>query len=269
MTEEHEKYILDNFKNKGIKQCAKDLNIKENSVYYLLRKKHLNGKLRTQDKDFDKYCEIENITKEMAYVFGYLWADGAINGNQIRLGVTKDDGDDIRNILNAHSKWKEYLRNRKNRKPQIEFFITNKKLSDFFKEHGKYAFSIESHEKIFNFLGVELFKYFIRGLIDGDGCYYINKHCVQLSISGRYEQDWNFLVSKMNDLYGIKFSISKREYKNSNGKINRGSTIRSSSINDIINFIKIIYDIDDKIYLKRKHDKILKILLMEEQIKKK
>jgi len=71
------------------------------------------------------------------------------------------------------------------------FQTTNKNICSFFKEMGKYPHSIDSHEKILNHIPKEYHPYFLRGLIDGDGNFYINleNYCYQFSIASRYEQD--------------------------------------------------------------------------------
>ena len=125
---------------------------------------------------------------------------------------------------------------------------------------GKYTNSIESHKNILEYVPQEYVKYFLRGLIDGDGCIYTfpakNKHSkIQLSISGKYEQDWGFICNFLKENFGIKFNVSLRTYKSY-----KGSLIRATSNNKIISFLNESYGEDDGIYLKRKYEKIKKIL---------
>lgn len=69
----------------------------------------------------------------------------------------------------------EYYREREGRKPSITFRVTDAKFGKLLNSLGKYPKSVENHEKIYKYLEDELlWVYFLRGLIDGDGNFYIN-----------------------------------------------------------------------------------------------
>ena len=56
----------------------------------------------------------------------------------------------------------------------MSFYVTDKVVTDLFYSLGKYPKSSESHEKILRYLNnKDLIIYFLRGLIDGDGNFYI------------------------------------------------------------------------------------------------
>ena len=197
--------------------------------------------------------------KELAYFLGYFWADGYIrNGNNLVMDIVKEDADDIEHILMKLVKFAIYERSRPNKKPQKAFFYHDykKNIANKLIELGKYSYSLESHEKILKFIPKEYINYFLRGLFDGDGCLYVSKnnskhHCTQLYISGRYGQDWSYLVNFIKEKYDLDFKPNLRKYKEY-----KSSVIRATDKTKIINFLREIYKEDDNIYLTRKYEKI-------------
>lgn len=202
------------------------------------------------------FNEIE-YPKEFAYFIGFVWSDGFINRNSyVVIEIIKDDGLNLFNIFSKVGEFKYSERKRVGRQEQSTFFFNNKELANFFIENGKYSNTIESHEKILNIIPNEYKIYFLRGLIDGDGCFYgqkpnkkWNNISLQFTIAGRYDQDWGYLIDYLKEL-GINMTIKKRTHKNS-----KSSIIRSTSPKEIEQLINKLYEVDDKIYLQRKYEK--------------
>ena len=154
-------------------------------------------------------------TPELSYYLGLFWADGYCRKDkECLIEIVEDDGLDIEPILKKVYNFKIYKRSRKNRKNQMTYYIYNKELNDFFKNNGKYSNSFESHEKILNHLTDECKIYFIKGLIDGDGCFYFNqKHYLrQFSLCSNYNQNWE-AIEKIFLEYKISYKI-KKDLKN-------------------------------------------------------
>lgn len=193
--------------------------------------------------------------KELAYFIGFFWADGynILKNNSCTIEIVKDDMDDISPIFNKVFDFAYYTRHRKNRKPQTSLYCSLKCLHDFFIEMGKYPKTSESHEKIMNYIPQEFLKYFIRGLFDGDGCFYFNGKAKQVYISGNHTQDWDYLLQYFSGL-GFNFKIKRVKDKR------KYSCIRCTNTKTINNFINWLYDGDDEIYLHRKKTKSLEIL---------
>lgn len=197
-------------------------------------------------------------TPELSYYLGLFWADGYCRKDkECLIEIVEDDGLDIEPILKKVYNFKIYKRNRKNRKNQMTYYIYNKELNDFFKNNGKYSNSFESHEKILNHLTDEYKIYFIKGLIDGDGCFYFNqKHYLrQFSLCSNYNQNWE-AIEKIFLEYKISYKIKKRLEKSGNS-----SFILVSDKNSMKNLINLLYFENIKIDgLHRKKDKALQIL---------
>ena len=148
-----------------------------------------------------------------------------------------------------------YKRKRDGRKPQITFYYKDNSVCDTIQKLGKYPNSIESHKKIFEYIPKPYHIWFLRGLIDGDGCFYIHDYgntiSRQFSIAASIDFDWSFLITYMESL-GIYCQVNKAE--SSAGK---SSHIRCTDSKSIKQFINLLYKDNDKIYLDRKYNKAI------------
>ncbi len=272
-------FLIKNYPENGAKFCAEILHRTEGSIRikaFKLKLKLNHGVLQKikrenfSTKDPSKYKVNPNQflkinTKEVAYILGILWADGFIYSKKyqaIRLEIKSEDMKCIDYIFKETGKWTITHRNRKNRQPQSTIQTSNKILVEFLLQKGYYPHSIESADKILFLIPDELKHYWFRGLIDGDGCFYINKknNIHQLSISGSYDQDWAYIINVFNNL-NIKYSVNRRKQAQGT-KINKFSYIRIANRKDIINFGNYIYKgyMGDKMGFLRKHKKFLEII---------
>lgn len=217
----------------------------------------------------DNQLQITNA--ESAYVLGLLWADGYFGGKHknkyhdkfysIGIRISKDDLELTKHIFeksifNEWNKWKFYDYKNKNKSYKIllEAQLHSIDLCDIFLSFNFDKKSYISHEFVFNVIPENLHKYFIRGFIDGDGCFYIrkNKNGQSFSISSSVNQDWQFLQQYIYEKIKIDSKIIKS--KNKKGK---GSSLVIDKKNDIVKLGDYIYDgfNVDKIGFPRKHDK--------------
>ena len=194
--------------------------------------------------------------KELAYWLGFFWADGYIRkDSELIIEITEEDGIMLEPIFMRLASFKIYKRSREKRKPQMSFYYRDKNIAKILKSLGKYSNSIESHEKILNYIPEKYRNYFIRGLIDGDGCFYTDSKHVQFSISNNINYNWNYLQNYFNNIYNLNCSIINTKTNNGNS-----SSIRASGKYNIIEFIKQLYKIKDRIWLPRKYTKCEYIL---------
>ena len=273
-TEEEIEFLKQNLKKFGAIVCAEKLNRTVDSVIgkgHNLKigcNKHpidiisqeeiqnlqFNGK-QTQHYNFTINFSQTKYPKELAYFIGFFWADGYVSNNGgIRIKITKEDGDKIFPIFLKLGEFKIYYQNRKGRKPQAEVFINRVDIADKFRDLGKYPKTIESHKKILDYIPKEYWNYFLRGYIDGDGCYYIqskkNTYSTTFSITSAYNQDWSGMQECLK-YFGLETKVIQRQTKTG-----CSSYIRNCNSHEIKAFVEKIYDKKDNIWLPRKYEKV-------------
>ena len=178
---------------------------------------------------------INKITPESAYILGFLWADGYIRHDSIRLELIKTDLDDIVETFSKTGKWNYYKRSRKNRKEQATLQTNNKKLASFLKENGYKSKTYTSADKILKKIPNKYKHLWFRGFFDGDGYFSLKKGNYKVIFSGHINQDWEFLTNLLKKM-GIKNSINKQ--KTDSGNSSKVSFYKKS---DCIKFLNFIY----------------------------
>lgn len=191
---------------------------------------------------------------ETAYILGLLWADGSLQYNSINLEVVREDFNHFYPIFQRLGTWKTRFRDRSNRKPQGQLFLANEKLACYLKSLDYLPNSTLSCQKVLNQISEFLHKYFLLGLIDGDGCWYINNknYCYQHSITSNKNQNWDPISNLLNSLE-IKHTISRRSHC---------SQLRITGIKNLQKLGNYLYNQDEKaikLTLPRKYNKWLLI----------
>lgn len=268
-TNEEINLLKDNYSN-GTEFLSKILNRSKDSIIhkanriglyiskeYKFKISKINGhKRRGYKKENYSVSDItNNINEYSAYILGLLWTDGYIlkNRNTIGLTMVKDDLSKIDWIFNKTGNWYMNDRKRIGKRESRTLTAYNPIFVDKLVSLDYDKKSFVSPYKVSEIIPSLYFKYFIRGIIDGDGCFYINhkNYTYQLTISSTYEQDWSFYIDFFNK-NGFEFFIQRRI----SGE-NKSSIIRLCKRDKIFEFSKWLYDgyENDKIGLKRKYDK--------------
>jgi hypothetical protein len=230
-------FLKENYPLYGKIFCADKLNREGSSIFKKASRLKLkvnpevkstnnkNAQLKFQDErpndDFNVNIEqfLDIIKPEVAYILGYLWADGYIVRNEVRLEIVKDDMDNIKHILETIGTWTYSDRQRKNWKIISRATTSNKRLVEFLKEHEYDIKSKVSADKILSKIPNDLKHYFFRGLIDGDGC--ITSNSPRLTITSSLEQDWSYLNELCLELnINPNFNYHKGKYSYSNIQLN-------------------------------------------------
>lgn len=204
----------------------------------------------------DEIFFISPVSQEAAYILGLLWADGFINKtkNRISLEMLYDDLVYLEDFFKISGKWTKIIRQRSNRRKQMTFRTSNYHLWIKLKHWGYLNRNLGA-DKIIDELPDHLLPAFLRGLFDGDGCYYVNveNSTYQFSVGGCYDQNWEFL-QKIFDKLNINYTVSRRIHKNGN----TSSIIRLANRKNIITLGEYIYK-DATCYLPRKYNKYKEI----------
>lgn len=160
-----------------------------------------------------------------SYVLGLIWADGSIDNRenhtkQIRVEILKIDADKIKENFNKTGCWKIFSRHRNNRQETSTFYSSDKELFKILENNDYLDKKTKSADKIIEFVGKNNLKYWLCGLIDGDGSIYLrqqtlgkrlNKNWFSFSVSiySTINQDWTFLEKVLKSLK-VKYKILKR-----------------------------------------------------------
>ena len=267
-------FLKNNYPSHGTKYCSLKLNKSHSSIQGKAHRLGLKLKASVKSKiledshykPFYKYNVnpnqfIKNFSKESSYVLGLLWADGGIHNKQIRISCIQEDSLVYHPIFQKTGKWNLYLSKSKNPKWRDQgcIYTHNRPLYNFLNDNTYSPHNIESADRIIEKIPKHLQKYWFRGLIDGDGCWYINKnhYNYQFSLAGPYEQDWSFF-QKLLEYLGIRYSIQRRVVKKNN---NRSSCIRITYKAGVIALGNYVYDTyaGDNIGLERKYLKFSEI----------
>lgn len=188
---------------------------------------------------------------------GILWADGHLSETSVVLEIDKVDLDEIKSVFFKLGEWGYSSRIRKGRIKEVASIICcNKEILNVFDSY-QYKNKSLVYPIVLKGIPDELKKYFFRGLIDGDGNFYISKTQNQFSLAGSYEQDWSYfedLLKMMQIKYAIKKTIVIK-----NGKTYKSSVVRVTKRKDIIKLGEYIYNgfEEEKIGFDRKYKKIL------------
>jgi hypothetical protein len=184
------------------------------------------------------------------YSLGYFFADGSIYTPTYRLSIegVAEDLLPMVHIFNSIVNWKLYERNRTRNdnqcKPALTLYKGSKKLTTQLIDQGYYQPFCGI--KPLSFVPDEYKYLWYRGFFDGDGCVYYNKqqYLKQVSISGKYDMDWQFITNTF-----PFFTCRKVTGKNSY------SQCRIASLPNIKSFHGFLYPNGyDDIGLKRKFD---------------
>lgn len=208
-----------------------------------LRRIILENKLEKNSK-----VKIDFFNKNFVYILGLIWSDGYINKNKtIGIECVKDDMEKFKPILEDISSWSFYER-RREYKPTINAYLNDKKFYNILSDNDYLNKNKLSPIKIYSKIPNIMRKYFLLGIVDGDGCFYYNKkqYIRQFIITGSIEQDWSLFEKIFNEI-NVKFSIIRRNNKNSGY-----SQIRVTNKKDIIKIGNFIYD--EMLVLDRKYE---------------
>jgi hypothetical protein len=205
-----------------------------------------------------KRIKIDNYvnTNYGGYILGFIWGDGRIaNKTRTDIFIEKNDAVEIYKILKkTKNEWKigDDVEHGKRLKKYLWF--TNLMFTKFLCE---YDYAIKSSgiapNKIFDLLSETNKIYFLRGLIDSDGCIFCSKNIeqkwkIKLIITSNFQQDWSFLES----------FLTKKFIKYKTRKINAGnkgkwSRFEVTGNNQVVKMLKLIYENQDNIFLMRKY----------------
>ncbi len=127
----------------------------------------------------------------------------------------------FKETLDIVGRWSYHHRNRDRNgikcKSLTNAYICDSLLHNFLEENDYLEKSTKSPERIISKIPERLIKYFILGMIDGDGCFYYKENCArQFILTGTLNQDWNIfndIFNSINVKCGlVRFTSKKTGY---------------------------------------------------------
>lgn len=253
----------------GTKDTTKMLRVRQSTVKKIVDDNNFKLLKNRKINILDFY----NIKKkEICYFLGLLWADGHVskNNNMINIECNSDDMIEFKKVLDTFGKWSYYHRKRERYdvecKSATNAYICDSLLHNFLEENDYLEKSAKSPEKIISKIPESLIKYFILGMIDGDGCFYYKENCSsQFILTGTLDQDWKIFEDIFNSINVkcglVRFTNKKTGY----------SQLRVTNKDDIRKIGNFVYSTieDDNIGLKRKYEKyklIISSLIKKEEL---
>ena len=203
----------------------------------------------TRKFEFDENYFSNIDTGEKAYWLGFLFADGCVTKNEMKINLAYKDRDHLekfRLALNAEHTVKIYNDIKCTNGMKASFFIGSKKLTSDLIKLG--CIRKKTHNLVYPNIPTEFNSHFIRGYFDGDGCIYVGKYCKNVTIYCAT----NSFIEKISSLLQTEADIILRLYKRKNDRV--GLTLTFTRKLSIINFYQYIYR-DSSIHLERKYEK--------------
>lgn len=260
-TEEQIEYIKNNYLIMSYKEIANVLGFTERQIRGKIN--HMNlSKLRKINSDY--FHEINTPLK--AYLLGFIYADGWISYNvenrnyEFGIELTEEDKyvlDLINNELGGKNKLiytpaKKVVINgvESNRKPTYCLRVYCKELVFDLEKQG--IMKNKTKNDSYPIVNDILFFDFLRGYIDGDGCFYNNKARTILHITCASNVPLTYIQDKLK-LYNVNTAIymeKERKYR-----------LICYDRNSVLNLVNHLYYKDGLFYLKRKYEKIKSLII--------
>lgn len=255
-----EKHIVDDYKN-GItnKELTKKYNLHRCTIQTVLLRndvklKPLSETARKHQLINENYFNIID-SEEKAYILGLLYADGNIRYNGFEITLMEIDKEILEKlsiiiynkIVLGYRRAKKYRTESKYiSKPQYRLTVISNIMKNDLINHG--CVQAKTFKIRFPLLANDLYRHFIRGYFDGDGCFSIPKRqpntaVVHITSNIQFCDELAEYIKKTIDV-SVKSQI---RYKNI-------GAVRLNNTKQVIKFMNWLY-VDSTIYLARKHNK--------------
>lgn len=253
-------FISKNYNSMSATQIGEILGFSKSQIDGKISKLNLDKKQRKKNDMY--FSKIDTSLK--AYFLGFIYADGYIIYNpqnaNYELGMSLQSQDKyILDRLNDElgGEFKIY-----HNKPKTVIMkkINNKEIhsghSDTLRIYSKNIVedlislgivTNKSSKDVFPAIDNDFFFDFLRGYIDGDGCYYTYNNYVYMHITCSSEKPLNYIQEELYR-YNIKTHLYQENFKKY-----RLMCTNTKEMNKLVN---CLYYKDDLFYLKRKYEKI-------------
>ena len=260
-SDEQAQYIKDNYLIKSYKEIAEELGFTEKQIRGKVTTMGLR-KLRTINKDY--FSSIDTPIK--AYFLGFLYADGWVVSNELtrnyELGLQLQSCDKyVLEKLNEELGNKNIITHINPKEKIIDGILTCSNHSDVLRIYSKkivtdlISHGVETNKTqktTFPIVNDALFFDYLRGYIDGDGCFHNNKNGSTIChITCSSPEPLLYLQNKLieYDIYTKVYQEKERKYR-----------LICYEEKSICNLVNRLYYEDGLFYLTRKYEKISSLL---------
>lgn len=255
-TEEHINFMKENYTNMSYLEIANTLGFTERQVRGKINNMGLTKLRKINDNYFNK---IDTPLK--AYLLGFIYADGwisyNINNRTYEFGMELQSQDKyVLDCINNEIGGNNHIKHYDSKEITINGVNSIRGEMDRLRIFSKnIVFDLERHgivknktkSNIYPIVNENLFFDFLRGYIDGDGCYYINNGNINVQITCSSEVPLIYIQDVL-DKHQIKSSV----YRESDKKY-RLMCYDKNSVNNLVN---CLYYADGLFCLERKYNKI-------------
>lgn len=203
------------------------------------------------------------INEKSMYHAGFIAADGCVCVSKtsvyVKIKVHRKDREIVEKFKSDLNSTKKIYDYNHDKRQSSQISINSKKLcTDLLINFGITTNKTRTYKIPKNIISHPLFRHFIRGYIDGDGCYYYrkNKNFMAASLSGAsgsIEQIYDHLKEKLSINFSLYATKTKKNIDFWTWKITRKS--------DNIKLFEYLYS-EANIYLKRKYNEFVNIKQM-------
>ena len=265
-TDEQEQYIRDNYLTKLYKDIASELGCETHQIRTWV---HKHCPIRKIGHTNGSY--FENIdTPLKAYFLGFIYADGTVSIKPIyRLSMGLQPQDKyILEKLNEELGGYGSFYHRNEEIHHINNLPTQTRGLDSLSVYSKeVVYNLinqgivpnKTYSDVFPMIDNQYFFDYLRGYIDGDGCYYFSGHeKLNIEIDCHSKKNLEYIQSRLSD-YDICTYIYevKRSYKNGFGTL---YSLRCTNESHCIKLLHYLYHEDGVFCLQRKYEKIKHLL---------
>lgn len=253
--------IVNKYINEDVscRDLAKEYGMSESGISNMLKQNNVsvrqiqglcNRVYNVNEKYFEKID-----TEDKAYFLGLLYADGHNNNEGFRISLQERDKDILevfKRKIEFSGELKFVSKKNKNWQNQFALSVFSMKISNDLNKLG--CFNRKSLVLSFPFGLVpdDLLHHFVRGVWDGDGCFYINKNQSSKNVIS--------VISSVNFIESLKTILDELGFCNNVYSVgqNKVLEINNGTNNTKVNFLEWLYK-NATIYFERKYSTQTKI----------
>ena len=252
----------------SVKDLVKEYDMSQPNLNALMRFRGIEQRGTQHFCNFNYFKEID--TQDKAYFLGFIYADGNLHRNSLKITIRDTDVDVL-------EKLKLYMKSNHPiyKKPLfdwngevllkedgiVEIIITHTSMPGILNRHGVFPNKTHTISSLPTTVPDNLMSHFIRGYIDGDGSFGKYKHNdgyyrSSLSIVGTSDF-LESLNSKILELVGVSFNTNF--YDRYPERETNTRTVNMSGNGKVLSFLNWVYE-DAEVYMNRKYQNYLKMI---------